>query len=165
VVSVNTDISNGMLSDTNDAAALAFLNSLAGGAESILPNMLVPGLYVSLHNWVAHDFLTLKAAFELGFRFNTVNWLVYCSEDTYRPGRIWSDPRIEAEQKGLLAAYLGTLDPAVVKAVRARLAERAAGKPPRRSMRELLRPRPMPLTQLRSDSIEAAVEGFVFNRN
>ncbi|MDQ2854169.1 MAG: glycosyltransferase family 2 protein, partial [Chloroflexota bacterium] len=42
VVSVNTDISNGMLSDTNDAAALAFLNSLAGGAESILPNMLVP---------------------------------------------------------------------------------------------------------------------------
>ena len=165
VVSINTDISNGMLSDTNDTVALAFLNSLAGGAESILPNMLVPGLYVSLHNWVAHDFLTLKAAFDLGFRFNTVNWLVYCSEDTYRPGRLWSDPRIEAEQKGLLASFLGTLDPAVVKAVRARLAERAAGKPPRRPMRELLRPRPLPLTQLRSHSIEAAVEGFVSNRN
>ncbi|MGH9204252.1 MAG: glycosyltransferase family 2 protein, partial [Vicinamibacterales bacterium] len=80
VVSVNTDISNGTLCDTNDAAALGFLNSLAGGAEGILPSMLVPGVYASLHNWVAHDLLTSKRAFGLEFGFNTANWLVYCME-------------------------------------------------------------------------------------
>ncbi len=48
VVSVNTDISNGVLADTSDTAALGFLDSLAGGGEHILPNMLVPGLYASV---------------------------------------------------------------------------------------------------------------------
>ena len=165
VVSVNTDISNGMLCDTNDTAALAFLNSLAGGGESILPNLLVPGLYVSLHNWVAHDFLTLRTDFGLSFGFNTANWLVYCREDAYRPGRVWSDPRVEAEQKALFAAFVGSLDPALSAAVQARIAKRAAPQPPRRSLRDLLHGRPLPLTQLRSHSLEAAVEGFVTDTN
>jgi glycosyltransferase involved in cell wall biosynthesis len=55
VVSLNTDISNGQLSDTDDAAARRFLESLAGGTERILPSLLVPGLYVSQHNWVARS--------------------------------------------------------------------------------------------------------------
>ena len=165
VVSVNTDISNGMLSDTNDAAALAFLNSLAGGAESILPNMLVPGLYASLHNWVAHDFLTLRKAFGLSFEFKTANWLVFCREDIYRPGRRWSDARVEAEQKGLFEEFIESLDPAVVRTVHARTAAHATPKPDRRSLRDLLQGRPPRLTQLRSSSIQAAVESFVAARN
>ena len=135
VVSVNTDISNGTLSDTNDVAALGFLNSLAGGAEAILPNMLVPGLYASLHNWVAHDLLTLKRAFGLEFGFNTTNWLAYCWEDIYRPGRQWSAPGVEAEHKRRLRAFLQSLDRSAAAEVRARIAARArakSGKRPRR---------------------------------
>jgi hypothetical protein len=126
VVSVNTDISNGMLSDTNDAAALAFLNTLAGGAAAILPQLLVPGVYASLHNWVAHDFLTLRKAFDLGFSFSTTNWIVYASEDLHRPERTWSDPRVEAEQKGLLNEFLRSLEPSAIATVQARLAHRSS---------------------------------------
>jgi glycosyltransferase involved in cell wall biosynthesis len=125
VVSVNTDISNGMLADTDDTAALGFLNSLAGGAEHILPNLFVPGLYASVHNSVAHDYMTLKKAFNLSFEFNVANWLVYCYEDVYRPARHWSDPRVEAEQKRLLQVFLASLDPGVQATVKARLAERS----------------------------------------
>jgi glycosyltransferase involved in cell wall biosynthesis len=168
VVSINTDISNGMLCDTNDAAALAFLSSLAGGAESTLPNMLVPGLYASLHNWVAHDYLTLKRAFHLSFGFNTVNWLVYCSEDIYRPGRRWSDPQVEAEQKGLLRAFVESLDPPVAVTVQARIGARPA--PARRPLYRRLLRRLVPrswrrLTQSLSPSIQAAVERSVAGRN
>jgi glycosyl transferase family 2 len=165
VVSVNTDISNGMLSDTNDAVALAFLNSLTGGAESILPNLLVPGLYVSLHNWVAHDFLTLRSRFGLSFDIRVPNWLVYCIEDTLRPGRQWSDPRVEAQQKGLLSAFLDSLDPGVRSAVNARIAVRARRKPDWRPLRERLRGRRPDLVQADAPSIEAAVERFTAARS
>jgi len=128
VVSINTDISNGQLCDTDDAVALAFLDSLAGGAKSLLPNMLVPGLYASLHNWVAHDLLTLRTTFGLKFEFDTSNWLVYCSEDIHRPERRWSAPRAEAEQTGILAAAFESLDPAVREPVEARVVARAASR-------------------------------------
>jgi hypothetical protein len=165
VVSVNTDISNGMLSDTDDAAALAFLSSLAGGADAILPNLLVPGLYASLHNWVAHDYLILKRTLGLRFRFNIPNWLAYCREDIHRPGRRWSDPRVEAEQKQILASFLESLQPRVAAAVEARIAARAAPKPPQRSLRGLLQPRQPRLTESRSTSIQAAVESLVAGRD
>ena len=148
VVSVNTDLSNGRLSDTDDAAARRFLESLAGGTERILPALLVPGLYVSQHNWVAHDFLSLKRAFDLPFEFDVANWLVYVIEDVRRPGRRWSDPRVEAEQKGVLRAFLESLEPALAATVEARLTARAAPAPAvpsvrrsaRRAVRRLLKP-------------------------
>jgi glycosyltransferase involved in cell wall biosynthesis len=162
VVSINTDISNGMLSDNNDAAAWGFLSSLAGGTDGILPNLMVPGLYASMHNWVAHDFLTLKATFDLQFEFNMTNWLVYCTEDIYRPGRQWSEARIEAEQKSLLNAFVASLGPEVDAAVRERVAVRALANqpppPPRRSLRSRLRrkiERPMPAL---SNSLLDAIE-------
>jgi glycosyltransferase involved in cell wall biosynthesis len=169
VVGINTDISNGMLSDTNDAAALAFLNSLEGGAEAILPNLFVPGLYVSQHNLVAHDYVTLRSAYDLPFTFDVANWLVYCHEDVYRPDRRWSDARVEADQKRLLTAFVESLEPAIAAAYEARLAARAEPKPMGlRSVRRLL-PRRWRLRRLlprrwqrgmpvRFPSIQAAVE-------
>jgi glycosyltransferase involved in cell wall biosynthesis len=169
VVSVNTDISNGLLCDTDDAAALRFLNSLAGGAESILPKLLVPGLYVSQHNGVAHDFLALRTDFDLSFEFNLANWLVYCIEDVERPTRLWSDLRVEAEQKGLLAAYLASLAPPLSAAVQARVAARAAhaaraardaASPGRAYLRRVLARRRQHPTQVPAPSIQAAVESL-----
>ena len=164
VVSINTDISNGVLADTSDTAALGFLTSLAGGAEHILPNMLVPGLYASVNNLVAHDVLALKRTFGLEFEFNIVNWLVYCSEDIYRRGRRWSDARVEAEQKGLLRAFLESLEPAVVAAVDARIAARAASTQAQRSLLSLLHGMWQRLTPSRSPSMQAAIESSVASR-
>ena len=144
VVSVNTDVSNGWLSDTNDAAALAFLNSLAGGSRAVLPTLLVPGLYASLHNWVAHDYVRLKERFDLPFRFDMVNWLTYCTEDIYRPGREWSTSQVESEQKGILRDFMAALDPAVAETTAARLAARA--KPRRRPLHHRVRGRLRPKT-------------------
>jgi glycosyltransferase involved in cell wall biosynthesis len=167
VVSVNTDISNGLLSDTNDTAALGFLNSLAGGAESILPSLLVPGLYASIHNWVAHDYLTLKKAYDLPFVFDAANWIVYCHEDIHRPERRWSDPEVEADQKALLRAFVESLEPAVVATVQARLAARAAAarRPPLRRFRERLGRRSWRRSPPLTPSIQAAVERSVAGRN
>jgi len=164
VVSINTDISNGMLSDTDDTAALGFLDSLAGGAEGILPDLLVPGLYVSLHNLVAHDFLALKRTFGLSFEFDMANWLVYCSEDVHRTGRRWSDSRVEVEQKRLLAAFVDSLDPAVRAAVESRITARATPKPAERSLRRSVR-RMLPeswgrRTARRYSSIHSAVSAL-----
>jgi hypothetical protein len=128
VVSINTDISNGALADANDAASLAFLRSLAGGVEAIFSNMLVPGLYVSQHNVVAHDYLYLRRKYDLHFEFDIVNWLALCHEDVFRPWREWSDPQVEAQQKGLLRRFTESLDPAVVARLDARVAERAASR-------------------------------------
>jgi hypothetical protein len=167
VVSVNTDISNGMVSDTDDTAALRFLNSLAGGADAILPKLLVPGLYVSVHNWVAHDYLAMRADFGLSFEFTTTNWLAYCVEDVHRPTRRWSDRLVESQQKELLSAYLASLEPAVSAAVHARVAARAARSgttPARPHVRRLLprrwqRPEPLP-----APSIQAAIERLAAER-
>lgn len=167
VVSVNTDISNGMLSDTDDTAALRFLDSLAGGAQAIAPSLLVPGLYVSVHNWVAHDYLSLRTAFDLSFAFSEINWLVYIIEDVRRPSRVWSDAQVEAEQKGLLAAYLASLEPAVAAAVEARVQARAARVPatPRRPpVRRLLPRRWQRPEPSRAPSIQAAVRGAAAGR-
>lgn len=162
VVSVNTDISNGMLADTSDTAAWGFLSSLAGGADAILPKLMVPGLYASMHNWVAHDFLTLKATYDLAFEFNKTNWLVWCTEDIYRPGRQWSDARVEAEQKALLSAFVGSLGPEVEAAVRERVAARALANqpppPPRRSLRSRLRRKMEPPMPKLSDSLLDAIQ-------
>ncbi|MGH2462328.1 MAG: glycosyltransferase family 2 protein [Candidatus Limnocylindria bacterium] len=168
VVSVNTDVSNGMLCDTSDAAALGFLSSIAGGVASVLPNMLVPGLYASLHNWVAHDYLTLKRAYGLDFGFNVANWLVYCHEDIHRPERRWSDPQVEVEQKGLLRAFVESQQPNVVATFEARLAARAAPakRPPLRRLLGHVVPqslrRPTPSI---SPSIQAAVERIAAGGN
>ena len=50
VVSMNADISNGLLGDTTTPTPRVS-DSIAGGADSVLPNLLVPGLYASHHNW------------------------------------------------------------------------------------------------------------------
>lgn len=167
VVSVNTPISNGMLCDTDDAAALRFLSSLAGGADAILPRLLVPGLYVSQHNCVAHDYLTLKTDHDLSFAFNTANWLGYCIEDVERPGRIWSSAQAETDQKGLLKEYLASLEPAVAAAIRARVIARSARVPATRRRSRLARLTPRrrpPATSRRAPSIEVAIERVAAKR-
>jgi hypothetical protein len=169
VVSLNTDISNGILADTSDVAALGFLRSLDGGPDRILPKLLVPGLYVSNHNLVAHDFLTLRETFNLKFSFNPTNWLVYCMEDVYRPSRRWSSATVEAQQKGVLDAFIESLDPELADEARARFAARAAPGWRRRLLRRRwirgwLNRSLQQLRPARAGSIEAAVHRVAVGR-
>ena len=112
-------ISDGARMASDDIWALHAMNPV------VLPDLLVPGLYASTHNIVAHEFLSLKRDFGLTFEFDAANWLVYCYEDIYGRDRRWSDALVEAEQKGILTAYIESLDPAVAATVHARIAARA----------------------------------------
>ena len=89
---------------------------------------------------------------------------MYCSDDINRPGRSWSDARVEAEQKALLAAFLESLEPAVAAAVQAGFAERASPKPAR-ALRRVLDRTWQRLTPSRFPSIQAAVESSVADRS
>lgn len=132
VVSVNTDISNGRRGDTDDTAALGFLASLEGGIAEIGPRLFVPGVYASVHNWVAHDYLSLREAHGLPFDFDPASWLTYVVEDIERADRQWSSPEVAADQRRLLAAGLEAAGPRLRAEVSDRLAQRAAARLPRR---------------------------------
>lgn len=116
VVSISTDISNGQLIDLHDALARTFLESL-DATEEKMANLMVPGLYSSVSNLVAHDYLTMKARFGLDFAFDFTNWLSYCLLEVERPGREWSSPEVEHEQRRLLSTFLSDLGPEAERAV------------------------------------------------
>ena len=97
---IHTDISGGMLIDTHDAIARAVL------PEALWPDLPIPGLYASQHNIVARDYVALKQHFDLPFDFDIGIWIAYCAADILRPGRVWSSPDAEAQQKAILTTFL-----------------------------------------------------------
>jgi hypothetical protein len=105
-ISMVTDLSNGDLASTGDAHALGYLQQLSGDLAGFLHSMLVPGMYASQANMVSHDYLWARRAFGLDFAFEPENWLVHCIEDLSRPDRRWSSEAIQAQQMGLLYAFI-----------------------------------------------------------
>lgn len=124
VVSINTDLSNGMLGAIHDQHALGYLRSLAPDVGPMLNDLLVPGMYASQANVVSHDYLSLQRRFQLGFQLNTCNWLGYCIEDLSRSDRVWSSADVEQQQMMLLNAFVGGLAPTDQHAVIQRLETR-----------------------------------------
>lgn len=105
IVHVNTDLSNGGQGAIRDDHALAYLNSLAD-SDSLFGETLIPNLYSSVHNNVAHDYIALKRRLNLEYELNRVNWLVYITEDLDLPSRVWSSPQIEFEHRELLKKFI-----------------------------------------------------------
>ncbi len=127
IVHVNTDLSNGGQIAIRDEVALRYLTEL-GKPDKILEGCLVPGLYSSMHNLVAHDYLTLQREYGLSFQFDTINWLVYITEDLDVQGRCWSSPEVESQQRALLLRFLQNLPKSQQDLYRKRLKERASGR-------------------------------------
>jgi hypothetical protein len=131
VVSIGTDISNGVLTSTNDAIALTFLQMLSGDAQAMMDNMLIPGLYASQANNVSHDYLAVARRFGLPLALDVPNWVVYCIEDLTRPDRVWSSAEAERGQMLVLYEFVNALPPAqreaVVERLRMRVEEKQRG--------------------------------------
>ncbi len=108
IVTIDTDLSNGHQMSLRDEVALKFLAEL-GNPQEILSGYLVPGLYCSLHNAVAHDYLALRKEYGLTFDFDAVNWLVYITEDVDIEGRRWSSKEVEKQQRSLLQGSVDRL--------------------------------------------------------
>lgn len=106
VVSMSTDISNGMLGAVHDQHALGYLRSLSEDIRGLCDNMLVPGLYASQANIVSHDYLALQRQFSLDVSLDVRNWLCHCIEDLGRPDRVWSSPEVEQQQSQLMQSFV-----------------------------------------------------------
>lgn len=111
VVSIATDISNGVLTSTNDALSLKYLKLLSGDINDMMANTLVPGLYASQANIVSHDYLAVQRRYGIDVDLDVRNWLVYCIEDLSRPDRVWSSADVEQSQTAIMHGFVGALPP------------------------------------------------------
>ncbi len=105
IVHINTDLSNGGQGAVRDEHVLSRLISLDGG-NFMFDDMLVPHLYSSAHNVVARDYISLQRKFGFDYQLNTVNWLVYITEDLDLAGRVWSSRDVEVEHRHLLKKFI-----------------------------------------------------------
>lgn len=128
VVSISTDLSNGMLAAVHDQHAIGYLKSLTDDVSGFSDNMLVPGLYASQANIVSHDYLSLSRRFELDVALESRNWLCHCIEDLGRPDRVWSSGEVEREQSALMESTVLGLAPEVQGDVIGRLEHRFAAR-------------------------------------
>ena len=105
IVHINTDLSNGGQGAIRDEHALAYLMSLQGGIR-MFEDMLVPQLYSSTHNCVAHDYISLRRKYDFEYQLNVVNWLVYINEDLNVADRVWSSREVESRHRQLLENFI-----------------------------------------------------------
>lgn len=105
IVHMDTDLSTGGQANANDQIMIAFLRQL-DNSHTVLTELLIPGLYSSQHNVVAHDYITLKNKYFLEFDFDRLNWLLHIAGDLNMPDRIWSSPEVEHEQKTLFHKFI-----------------------------------------------------------
>lgn len=104
-VSLPIDRSEGSLTDLSSVAALRYFNDFSD-SQTLLENLLVPGVYSSQHNMVAHDYLKYLSAYGLLDLFNPVNWLSAIHHDLVNPRKIWGSLEERRNQISLFENYL-----------------------------------------------------------
>jgi len=96
IVHVNTNISNGGLCAIDDKFALSFHARSTISIKSI--HYLIPGLYVSQHNMVLHDYIYFNNNYSTCIDIDTINWCVAIYEDLISSSRTWSSKKVKDEQ-------------------------------------------------------------------
>jgi hypothetical protein len=105
IMQLNTLISNGMLTASDDAAAEAFLRSV-GVFDDLQHSGLVPGLFTSVAANVAFDYVHMNQRFNLDLHINRENWLKQACVDVYSPTRNWSSKDTKSAQYEILASAM-----------------------------------------------------------
>lgn len=100
-LSLPRDQSLGSLTDTDSQAALRYYRSFSD-PDGILSNLLIPGLYSSQHNMVAHDYNKFLPLYGKEKLFNVTNWLMAIHSDLASESKIWLN---EAERLGQLKLF------------------------------------------------------------
>lgn len=104
-ISLPPDKSLGSLTAMDSNWALRYFKSFTD-SEAVIANLLVPGLYSSQHNMVAHDYKKFLPLYGNMYLFNTGNWLAAIAEDLKADNRIWSDAEEMSAQMNLFSEYL-----------------------------------------------------------
>jgi len=95
----------GSLTSISSPAALAYFKSFKNWKE-IIDSLLIPGLYASQHNMVAHDYLKYLKIYNKEKYFNKINWVSSIKKDIYLIGKIWSSHDECDKQHNILNSYI-----------------------------------------------------------
>jgi hypothetical protein len=97
IVQLNTDISTGNKMDLSDSEALDYLRT-AINHENHLNELPISGLYSSLNNVIAHEYLTHSRLTGGKDEINWELWLPQIYADLTKPGRHWSSIQVKNDQ-------------------------------------------------------------------
>jgi hypothetical protein len=104
--SLPSNKSLGSLTDTDSQAALRYFRT-HNKADEILANLLVPGVYASQHNMVAHDYKKFLSLYGKERYFNEANWLLAIYSDLLSESKIWGSDEEKLNQLNLFLEFLG----------------------------------------------------------
>jgi glycosyltransferase involved in cell wall biosynthesis len=104
-ISLPPDKSLGSLTAMDSQWAMRYFKSFTD-SDIVIANLLVPGLYSSQHNMVAHDYKKFLPMYGNMHLFNAGNWLAAIAEDLNTESRIWSDAEEMNAQMNLFSEYL-----------------------------------------------------------
>jgi glycosyltransferase involved in cell wall biosynthesis len=105
--SLPVDKSLGSLISYQASSALKYYEDFTD-SNLILSSLLVPGLYASVHNMVAHDYIKYLALYKKRGLFVKRNWLRSIGADLSAPGKLWSSKEERYSQYKLFISYLIT---------------------------------------------------------
>ncbi len=100
-ISLPRDQSLGSLTATDSQQALNYFETFSNTKE-ILASLLIPGIYSSQHNMVAHDYMKFLPMYENLHLFNEVKWFLAIHSDLTSKSMIWLDSSEKNSQKKLL---------------------------------------------------------------
>jgi glycosyltransferase involved in cell wall biosynthesis len=103
--SLPSNKSLGSLTETDSQAALRYFRSFSN-ADEILANLLVPGVYASQHNMVAHDYKKFLPLYGKERYFNAANWLLAIYSDLLSESKIWGSDEERLNQINLFLVFL-----------------------------------------------------------
>lgn len=104
-ISLPRDKSLGSLTATDSQWALRYFRAFTD-SDAIIDGLLVPGVYASQHNMVAHDYKKFLSVYGNMHFFNPANWLAAISADLNDKSKVWLDEQEKQAQLRLFSDYL-----------------------------------------------------------
>jgi hypothetical protein len=155
-LSLPRDQSLGSATATEPQRALQYYKTFTE-PDSILASLLVPNVYASPHNMVAHDFKKFLPLYGNGDLFDDRNWLRAIYSDLLSESMIWLSPAEKEAQVSLFRSHVGSGHLLEMK-LRRRIGEWQSSRIRTRNHRN---PVPATYQQFSATSIEQAMEHVV----
>lgn len=104
-VALRPEESLGSLTSYSAEAAHAYFESFSD-TQQIMENLMVPHLFASQHNMVAHDYLRFLPIYGLESFFDRGGWLSAIGKDLALPSRTWKNEEQRIQQNNLFSDFL-----------------------------------------------------------
>ena len=149
----------GSATATEPQRALQYYRTFAR-PDSMLSSLLVPGVYASQHNMVAHDFQKYLPMYGNEHLFSERNWIRAIATDLLSESMVWLNPAEKKSQVGLFRRHVKRPGYLLALKLRLRVAERRSSL--LRTRDKILATTPPATFQtLSAASLEQAIEHVV----